>query len=196
MSSQLVDKVGRRPLLIFTFIGTSISLAIVGIYFYFQEVVGIKNEASNPYRYITFIGIILSNFLSTLGYDSLIFVIPAEVFPINVKSIAMTCLNIFGGCMNFVAVKGYQEVKDLTGLCGVFWYFSIASLFGAIFSFFVVPETKGKSLREIQIELQGNIYDESEENLNKVVTNDASNGDVELKEVNNSTEQCKLTKEV
>ncbi|KAJ0177090.1 hypothetical protein K1T71_007099 [Dendrolimus kikuchii] len=194
-ATLFVDKIGRRPLLILSYFGTSLCLATVGVYFYYQEVVGIENESSSPYRHITFIGIILGTVLSTLGFDSLIFVIPAEIFPINVKSIAMTSYNIFGGCMNFVAVKGYQEVKNLAGLHGVFLYFAVSALIGSVFSYFVAPETKGKSLRQIQIELQGNIYDEGEESLNKDVGENENAKEivvadsVELKELNNETDE-------
>lgn len=165
---MLVDKVGRRPLLIISYIGSSIFLAIVGTYFYFQEVIGIDNEGSNPLRYITFIGIILANVISTMGFDSLVFVIPAEIFPINIKSKAMTSLNIFGGCLSFIIIKGYQEIKEFSGLYGVFWFFGSAALLGGIFSYFIVPETKGKSLAEIQMELQGLSNDDSSERLNNL----------------------------
>lgn len=185
-----MDKVGRRPLLISSYIGSGVFLAIVGSYFYYQEVVGINIDPSSPLRFITLTGIICANIVSTLGYDSLLFVITAEIFPINVKSIAMTALNIFGGCCTFIMVKGYQELKELAGLYGVFWFFAISALLGAIFSYLVVPETKGKSLSEIQKELQGADYDDDEagECLNKIVTAAAENGkDGQIKELKDMT---------
>lgn len=100
--------------------------------------------------------------ISTIGYDTVIHVIPAEVFPLNVKSIAMTSMNLFGGVVTFSSVRGYQVFKNLTGLCGVFWIFAVMCLLGAVFSYTVVPETKGKSLREIQMELQGSLYSEGD----------------------------------
>ncbi|XP_028043885.1 facilitated trehalose transporter Tret1-like isoform X2 [Bombyx mandarina] len=185
ISSYLVDKVGRRPLLIVTYICTGVTLIIVGIYFYFQEVVGIDIEASSPLRYIPFVGVFLSISLSTIGYDSLVYIIPAEIFPINVKSLAITYLNIYGGLMNFLAVKGFQNMRDWTGLYGVFWYFAAFALLGGTFSFFMAPETKGKSLREILIELQGDLYEEPEERkLN------GTKGDVQNRGVK---ESCELT---
>lgn len=175
ISSYLVDKVGRRPLLIVTYICTGVTLIIVGIYFYFQEVVGIDIETSSPLRYIPFVGVFLSISLSTIGYDSLVYIIPAEIFPINVKSLAITYLNIYGGLMNFLAVKGFQNMRDWTGLYGVFWYFAAFALLGGTFSFFMAPETKGKSLREILIELQGDLYEEPEERKLKGTNGDAQN---------------------
>lgn len=62
----------------------------------------------------------------------------------------MTALNIFGGCLGFTVAKSYQAINNVSGFYGVFWIFSSAAFCGAIFSYFIVPETKGKSLAEIQ----------------------------------------------
>lgn len=166
-------------------------LAIVGAYFYYKDVIGIDNESANPLRYITLVGIICANIISTMGFDSLVFVIPAEVFPINVKSIAMTALNIFGGCVTFVMVKGYQEVKDRSGMYGVFWVFAASAFAGGVFSYFVVPETKGKSLSEIQMELLGVNYDEACSSLNGVSNEKKDSNACEITELKDLCEDKK-----
>ncbi|KAJ8728018.1 hypothetical protein PYW08_016403 [Mythimna loreyi] len=163
----IIDKMGRRPLLICSYLGSSAMLATVGAYFFFQSVVSIQEESSKPFSYIVFIGITCSVIISTLGYDTLIFIIPSEIFPMNVRSVAMTVFTIFTALLSFITVKGYKIMNDWTGLYGVFWFYAIMALCGAVFTYFVVLETKGKSLREIQIELQGNIYDDSDEDLKK-----------------------------
>lgn len=188
MASMAVDKLGRRPLLIYSFTISTICLTAVGACFFVQEVVGIPIERSSVSSNLIFYGINLFGVISTFGFDTLIFVIPAEIFPLNVKSVAMTFLNILGGFLSFTAFIGYQMVKDLTGLYGVFWTFALIALTGAIFSYVIVPETKGKSLREIQIELHGNIYDDSEDKLNVNNTDNINNvEDVEINVVEMKT---------
>ncbi|KAJ8728016.1 hypothetical protein PYW08_016401 [Mythimna loreyi] len=182
ISPVIVDKMGRRPLLIYSYLGSFVMLTSVGIYFFFQKIVGIQEESSNPFRYIVFIGIVSSIVISGIGYDTLIFIIPSEIFPMNVRSVASTTLNVFTALLSFVAVKGYQPLEDWTGLYGVFWFYASMALSGAVFSHFFVLETKGKSLREIQIELQGNIYDDSDEDSKKVTTDDVKEN-TELKEL-------------
>lgn len=180
LASFLVDKVGRRPLLIYSFGGTGASLLVVGIYFFLVQVL---NVSMHSYNFIPFAGIISASIISSIGFQSLIIVIPAETFPLNVKAVAMTYICIFGGALNFVIAKGYQSVKDYSGLYGVFFFFAAASVFGCIFSIIYVPETKGKSLREIQIELQGDLYEYNEvKNLNDVCRDD-NDGCRELKEL-------------
>lgn len=160
MSSILADKIGRVPLLIYSYLGTGICLTVVGIYFCLLDF--IDHDSLQPYSFIPFAGIVVSNVISTLGFHSIIVLVPAEIFPMNVKAVAMTSLSIFGGMMNFFIARGYQLIKDVIGLSGVFWVFAIAAYAGSLFSLLYVPETKGKSLTDIQIQLQGDMYENSE----------------------------------
>ncbi|KAJ8728021.1 hypothetical protein PYW08_016406 [Mythimna loreyi] len=187
MSSVLVDRVGRRPLLVFSYFGTGVSLAAVGFYFFLQEVARISTDTLTTLSFIPLAGIILSNVISTLGYNSLIYIIPAEVFPINVKAIAMTCLGILGCVLGFLIAQAYQRIKDYCGLTAVFWIFAGFAFFGSGFSYFIVPETKGKDLGEIQAELQGARYEAAAvgDRLGNVVPNDNENKEAnELEELN------------
>lgn len=190
MASFLADKFGRRPQLIYSYIGTSIFTAIVALYFFLLDVVKVDCDTLKPYGILTFIGILGSTVISTIGFNSLIAVIPAEIFPMNVKSVAMTSTSIFGASLSFGLGRSYQLMKDCVGLFGVFVFFTIFTIAGAVFSYFCVPETKGKSLKEIQVLLQGNLYeaDEVEEKLNpsKVVIDD-----VEIQELNELKEFVK-----
>lgn len=158
MSSVLVDRVGRRPLLIFSYIGTGVSLGAVGVYFFMQEVLDVSTSTLATVSFIPLLGIILANVISTVGFNSLIYIIPAEIFPINIKAIAITCLNLFSAALGFGLGLGYQRVKDLCGLTTVFWIFATFAFGGGVFSYIFVMETKRKDLREIQAELQGDKY--------------------------------------
>ncbi|XP_075973338.1 facilitated trehalose transporter Tret1-like [Anticarsia gemmatalis] len=182
MSSVLVDRVGRRPLLVYSYIGTGMSLGAVGVYFFLQDVADIDATTLTTYSFVPFVCILLSNVISTLGYNSLIFIIPAEIFPMNVKAIAMTCLNIFGAALAFIVARLYQKVKDASGLTTIFSVFAAFAFGGAVFSYYVVTETQGKKLSDIQVELQGEVYNavELDEKIDVVVSDEH---DTELKEL-------------
>lgn len=189
-SPLVVDKIGRRPLLIYTYSAASMILGVIGSYFFVQQVIGINNESTSIFRYTVFLGTILSNIIANFGFDTLVFIIPSEIFPLNVRATAMTVTNIYTGLVTFIALRCYQIMEDHIGLYGVFWVYAITAASGAVFTYFVVTETRGKTLRDIQIDLQGNIYDESEEKLN-VVTNINNVNDVE-----NNTELKNMTEKV
>ncbi|XP_068631633.1 facilitated trehalose transporter Tret1-like [Battus philenor] len=159
ISSVLVDRVGRRPLLIYSFVGTGLALGVVGTYFFLLNVVRIDHATLSPYGVVTFVGIITSTIISNLGFQSIAGIIPAEIFPLNVKAVAMTSLNILGGLSGFAVARGYQLTKDVLGLSGVFWIFTFVTFSGAVFTYFFVPETRGKSFHEIQVMLQGDLYE-------------------------------------
>ncbi|XP_063825376.1 facilitated trehalose transporter Tret1-like [Ostrinia nubilalis] len=182
MSSILADRVGRRPLLIYSFLGTAICHIIAGAYFFCQEVLQIDQASLTPYVIIPLIGIFGSSIVSTIGFGSIIFVIPAEIFPINIKAVALSALSIYGGVLGFIVAKFFQDLKDWTGLCGVFWIYSGVAIAGAVFSLLCVPETKGKSLEEIQILLQGDLYDGGDGRTSQVAKADEK--DTELQELN------------
>ncbi|XP_052740298.1 facilitated trehalose transporter Tret1 isoform X1 [Bicyclus anynana] len=162
LSSFVVDRVGRRPLLIYSFLSTGICLAIAGLYFFLQEVIRVDHSVLKAYGIAAFMAIMLSNGLS-IGYSSIIGVITAEIFPLNVKFIAMTSVNILGGCLGSAVAKSYQAINNVAGFCGVFWVFASVAFVGAIFSYMTTPETKGKSLQEIQEMLHINIVSSDEE---------------------------------
>lgn len=186
MASLLVDKVGRRPLLVCSYIATSITLTSLGTIFFFHEVL---NKTPAYFGYVTLFMLMLNSAVSILGYDTVNYVIPAEIFPLNVKSTAMTGLNLLISFLTFFYVRGYQVMKDFSGLHGVFWFFASFALAGAVFSYFVVPETKGKSLREIQLELKGEMYDEDIEKLRK-------DKEQEVKSIEKSDESTSLNLKV
>ncbi|CAH1645640.1 unnamed protein product [Spodoptera littoralis] len=185
MSSVLVDRVGRRPLLIFSYIGTGVSLGAVGVYFFMQEVLAVTTSTLATVSFIPLLGIILANVISTVGFNSLIYIIPAEIFPINIKAIAITCLNLFSAALGFGIGLGYQRVKDLCGLTTIFWIFAAFAFGGGVFSYIFVMETKRKDLREIQAELQGDKYNVVPQNdkLESTKTKDESEEATELKEL-------------
>ncbi|KAG6445904.1 facilitated trehalose transporter Tret1 [Manduca sexta] len=185
MSTMLVDRVGRRPLLIYSYFVTGLSLVVVGAYFFLQDVIRVNHDFLAIFGFIPFLAILIANIVSTIGFNSLVSVIPAEIFPLNVKAVAMTSLNVFGGVLGFLVAKCYQNVKDLVGLTAVFWIFGTVGIVGGFFTYFVVPETKGKNLREIQLMLEG---DYTAVKLNQDAVNCQVNEEVPLEEVNMNIE--------
>ncbi|XP_047995207.1 facilitated trehalose transporter Tret1-like [Leguminivora glycinivorella] len=191
MSSILVDRVGRRPLLIYSLLGTGVSLGAVSTYFFLKDILKLSHESLSSYSFIPFAGIISSTILSNVGYNSIIFVIPAEIFPLNVKAVALSSLSTFGGVCGFTLAKGFQVIQNLAGFCAVFWVFAVVAFSGTIFTMLYVPETKGKSLKDIQVLLQGDLYyDEGCERLNEVTNTVKDDCGDEMQEIHPKDVKC------
>uniref|UniRef100_A0A1B0DJJ1 Facilitated trehalose transporter Tret1 n=1 Tax=Phlebotomus papatasi TaxID=29031 RepID=A0A1B0DJJ1_PHLPP len=144
-SSSIVDRWGRRPLLLLSTCGVTICNAIVGLYFYLLHIeVDMDAHAWLP---ITTIMIFIITY--TVGLATVPFALLSELFPTNIKALATASFTLVAGGFAFGVLKLYQVVSDNIGMHVSFWGFAAFSLFFAIFVYFLVPETKGRPFEVI-----------------------------------------------
>ncbi|XP_025269915.1 facilitated trehalose transporter Tret1 isoform X2 [Camponotus floridanus] len=103
---------------------------------------------------ISCIGIITYVMMYALGLSSQPFTLLSEIFPINVKALGSMIILIARELLEFVVITSYMIIADIAGTHVPFWIFTACNFAGALFIFFYVPETKGKTLEQIQEELQ------------------------------------------
>ncbi|XP_076385599.1 facilitated trehalose transporter Tret1 isoform X2 [Megachile rotundata] len=151
LSTIVVDHYGRRPLLMISSLGTSISTFLVGLFFFLRS---IQADVSGI-TWLPATGATLYLVMYAFGLAALPFTMLSEVFPTNVKalggSIGMFVCNL---CAVIVSLT-YKDIADQFGMHGAFWLFSTVSLLGVAFVYFYTPETKGKTLQEVQDQLHG-----------------------------------------
>uniref|UniRef100_A0A1B0DQK1 Facilitated trehalose transporter Tret1 n=1 Tax=Phlebotomus papatasi TaxID=29031 RepID=A0A1B0DQK1_PHLPP len=141
-SSSIVDRWGRRPLLLLSTCGVTICNTIVGVYFYLLHIeVDMDAHAWLP---ITTIMIFIITY--TIGLATVPFALMSEIFPTNIKALATASFTLAAGICAFIVLKLYQVVSDNIGMHVSFWGFAGFSLFFVIFVYFLVPETKGRPL--------------------------------------------------
>lgn len=87
---------------------------------------------------------------STFGFLTIPFAMLPELFPQRVRGVTAGMTVCVAYFMSFIAIKSYPSMLDFMGNNGVFLLYSIVSLFGTIFVYFILPETKGKTLQEIE----------------------------------------------
>jgi sugar porter (SP) family MFS transporter len=148
----LVDRLGRRILLVSSALGSSLSLLALGFYFY---------RKSHQYNVEAISWLPVSSLVSfiitfNIGLGPLPWAVMAELFPPNVKSVAssLTSFTCFG--TGFLITLFFPTLSHLLGMAQSFWICATVCLIGAIFVYFMLPETKGKSIQEIQKLLEGN----------------------------------------
>lgn len=90
-----------------------------------------------------------------------------EIFPSQIKGLAVSIACLFNWASVLVVTKFFGDISLLLGSHGSFWIFSVIAALGTVFTYVMVPETKGKTLDEIQMELGGS--GESRENVMVVV---------------------------
>ncbi|KAB0796846.1 hypothetical protein PPYR_10907 [Photinus pyralis] len=150
MNSQLVDRIGRRPLLITSTIGVGAALFAEGTFFLVRDVVELDTTAIAWLPVLILIIFIIS---FGLGLQTMPLFIGSEIFPPNVKAYAAAISDVCYYAFAGMSSKYFQFAKDKYGMYVPFFSFAFCCTIGLIFIIYFVPETKNKTLEDIQIEL-------------------------------------------
>ncbi|CAK1547069.1 unnamed protein product [Leptosia nina] len=153
-SAVLVDKVGRRPLYMSSFIGSSICLFIMAIYFLSRDVLLLEKKILHPFANVRFAALIIFIITSSFGVASLTGLTTAEMYPLNVRTKGVVGVNLFAA-LGFAFGKMMKAIRGSGGDLGVFCAYGTGAAIGCVFTYFCLPETKDKSLNEIREVLQG-----------------------------------------
>lgn len=143
-SMLVVDRLGRRPIMLLAALGMGLSLTLLGLMF--------ASGGSNAKWLLIWILTYVSSF--SIGMGGIYWVVVSEIFPTRVRGAAMSLSVVFLWGGNYLVSQFFPAM--LAGLHSrVFFVF--ASMCGVCFAFIwkYVPETKGKTLEEIEQELFG-----------------------------------------
>lgn len=152
-SSLVVDKWGRRLLLLISASVMALSSLFLGIYFTLKSHSLMSGHALNAISFVPTFSLCTFVVVFSLGFGPIPWMISSEVFIPQVKSIAGAAAGSFNWGLAFLVTKFYIELKNDLGQDTMFYIFAGISCVAAFFVFFVVKETKGKSVEEIQNEL-------------------------------------------
>lgn len=156
VSSLIIDKFGRRILLLGSDIFMVISGAILGLFFSLKERELIDKETVETLGFIPILALSVFIIVFSLGYGPIPWMIASEISPTETKSALSSAAGTFNWFLAFIVTKFYGDIKTATGGDVTFYIFSVISVLGTLFVIIFVPETKGKSLEQIQKELSGN----------------------------------------
>lgn len=148
--SYITKKIGRRPLSIFSGMGMFICMTILASYILLIEQGKVTESMQDTLMFFPVILLLLYFFTSTLGFLPLPFAFAAEVFPTKVRGLATGLSSGSGYLFNFITVKIYPNMLASMYRQGVFFFYGGVALVGTFFVIFFLPETKGKTLQEIE----------------------------------------------
>ncbi|XP_020285805.1 facilitated trehalose transporter Tret1-2 homolog isoform X2 [Pseudomyrmex gracilis] len=148
-SSLIVDKLGRRILLLSSIVVMFLTTLILGVYFYCIDF----NTAFDNAKWFAIIPLCIFLVFFSLGFGPIPWMMMPEIFAPEIKGIAGSSACVFNWLMAFIVTYFYESLVRAVHSYGTFWIFSGFCVVGIIFVYFLVPETKGKTLEEIQREL-------------------------------------------
>ncbi|XP_043278879.1 facilitated trehalose transporter Tret1-like [Venturia canescens] len=163
----IVDKLNRRTLLFASSIGASIAMISLGVHFHLMSSV----YSASSYAWLPIFSLILYNFSLAWGLVPVPCALISEIFPPIIKTTASMSLSATAALISFTTARSFQPFLDLVGEKYVFWTFSLSSLSSALFTWIFVPETRGKSLIQIQKDMSKSKVHEVE-NINQKKFND------------------------
>lgn len=157
IQALVVDKLGRRVLLLFSECTMAICLFIVALSLLIIQRHMISEEYFVYVNYLPLIALCVFTIAFSMGIGPIPWMMCAEIFPREIRSFMASFCTFLVWVLAFLVVKGLVVVKSAYGLDVAFFIFAIATAIGGIFIWAIVPETKGKSLNDIQDELSGKI---------------------------------------
>lgn len=143
-SMLLVDRLGRRPLMLLAAAGMGFSLALLGIMF--------TAGGTNGKWLLIWVLTYVSSF--SIGMGGIYWVVVSEIFPTRVRGAAMSLSVVFVWGGNYLVSQFFPAMLAALN-SRVFFVFALMCALCFVFIWRFVPETKGKTLEEIERELFG-----------------------------------------
>ena len=140
ISCLIVDKLGRRFLLMYPTFVMCISMIILGASRYF---------GTFP-RSVTLIFLCCFIIGFSLGMGPIPWLIMSEIFPTKVRGVASGVATLVNWLGAFMVMKFYVNMEDSMHSYGCYWFFAAVSLCAVVYVFIFLPETKGKTLEEVE----------------------------------------------
>lgn len=137
---KYVDKAGRKKLLLIGIAGMAICLLTVGAAFYLHAEKGM----------LVLIAILAYIAFFEISLGPLTFVVIAEIFPNRIRGRAMSITIFALWCAVFLVSQTFPILKDSIGVGNTFWIYMLMAFAAFVFVWKMIPETKGKTLEEIE----------------------------------------------
>ncbi|RUA10448.1 MAG: MFS transporter [Flavobacteriia bacterium] len=139
-----VDKWGRRSLMLMGAGGLAGIYALMGAAYYFQI---------NGWPLLILVILAIASYAMSLA--PVTWVVLSEIFPNRIRGAAMAVATVALWLASFILTYTFPLLNHFLGASGTFWMYGIISVLGFIFIYKKLPETKGKSLEEIEEEIIG-----------------------------------------
>ncbi|XP_023635923.1 sugar transporter ERD6-like 15 isoform X2 [Capsella rubella] len=145
LGTVLVDVSGRRTLLLVSQAGMFLGCLATAISFFLKE--NHCWETGTPVLALTSVMVYFASYGSGMG--TIPWIIASEIYPVDVKGAAGTMCNLVSSISSWLVAYSFSFLLQWSST-GTFLMFATVTGLGFVFIAKLVPETKGKSLEEIQ----------------------------------------------
>ncbi|KAB0795226.1 hypothetical protein PPYR_12065 [Photinus pyralis] len=151
VSTFLIDLVGRKVLLSISSFCTAASLLVLGAYFSVKH----KGGDTSEYSWVPVACLMIYAVTHKIGLSFVPIVVTAELFPTNIKAVGCTVADSIFVISSAITIFVFHALYRNFGMHVPFFMFAGFAVLVGLFAIFLMPETKGKTLEEIQEILRG-----------------------------------------
>jgi len=160
-----VDQYGRRLLLTIGISGMGLALSLIALAFQYGFTSTVDTDdpedeghLSKAYSGLALFGFMLLVASYQVGYGPISWMMVSEVYPLKLRSMALSVGTIVNFGSNIAVTSLFPVLIGRFGQGPVFWMFAFITACSLVFVFYYVPETKGKSLEQIEAMLKADDY--------------------------------------
>ncbi|WP_284943586.1 sugar porter family MFS transporter [Acidisoma cladoniae] len=147
-----IDRLGRRKLLLAGLLGMGLSLCVVGIAFRFISTVPAGVAAAGPSGagIVTLLALVAFIICFAFSMGPVVWTVINEIFPGHIRGRAVAVATAANWGSAFLVSQGFLSLIGVIGNSFTFWLFALFCGAGWVWIYRAVPETKGRSLEQIQ----------------------------------------------
>jgi len=146
-----VDAWGRRTLLLRLLPGAVVSLLVLGGMFVFHLTQGVG-------AWITVVAVVGYTMFNTGSLSVAVWLVGAEVYPLSCRGKGMSLVAGSHWGADFIISLTTLSLVQLLGAGGTFWVFAVVNALAFVFVLRYVPETKGRSLEQLEASLRDGTF--------------------------------------
>lgn len=147
LSSMVVNRIGRRPTLLWTQGIMTCALIVFGVFFYLKEY---HSATASAMSFIPIVSLVIFIIAFSFGLGPLAWLMLGELLPPRVSGVAGAVAAMVNWTLAFVVTVTFNYLIEALGDYGTYWLFSGFCIVGMLVTWKHLPETRGKSLTEIQ----------------------------------------------
>jgi sugar porter (SP) family MFS transporter len=143
----LLDRAGRRPLLLSGTAGMAVGMVITALAFLGGDTL------KGGLAILAIVGLLIYTGSFAIGLGPVFWLLIAEIYPLRIRGAAMSVASMANWAANFVVTVSFLTLLNAISGVGVFFLFGFLTLVSLLYFWRKVPETKGRSLQEIERDL-------------------------------------------
>ncbi|XP_077295891.1 facilitated trehalose transporter Tret1-like isoform X2 [Arctopsyche grandis] len=151
VAAFLIDRLGRKILLYISGTAMVIALMILGTFYYLLE---IKYDTTS-FGWLPLMSCVVYVLAFSFGFGPIPWLMMGEILPGRVRGSAASLATSVNWTCTFIVTKTFNDISESIGIYGTMWLFGLFTTLGLFFIIFFVPETRGKSLEDIEKSLTG-----------------------------------------